>query len=137
MSKKKKNTYLINFNVMCNFNVFSECKETPLPLLCENGVKQTSATGWIKSKPFPNPCAYDMAVTYKASQMGEKIASTIIEYLDKETNEPVVQLYPSSYYVFNDDENFLNRLNHASKRNFQRELEKRLKIVNASIQKTK
>jgi hypothetical protein len=78
-----------------------------------------------------------MAVTYKASEMGEKIASTIIEYLDKETNEPVVQLYPSSYYVFNDDENFLNRLNHASKRNFQRELEKRLKIVNASVQKTK
>ena len=137
MSKKKKNTYLINFNVMCNFNVFSECKETPLPLLCKNGEKPASNSGWIKSKPFPNPCAYDMAVTYELSEMGSKIASTIIEYLDKDTNEPVVQLYPSSYYVFNDNADFLSRLNHASKRDFQYELEKRMQIINAAAQKTK
>ncbi|MBR2511221.1 MAG: hypothetical protein IKB59_03565, partial [Alphaproteobacteria bacterium] len=62
------------------------CKATPVPLIYINGEKQESNTGWIKTKDFPNPSANEMAQRYieNAQKMGDKIATTVIEYLDKD-----------------------------------------------------
>ena len=138
MSKKRKNTYTITFNTLINNGMFSNCKQTPMPLITINGQKQDTNTGFIKSKPFPNPCANEMAVHHEqiAKSMGEKIATTIIEYLDKETNKPVIQLYPTTFYIFEDyKKDYLSHLNHATRRNFEYELRKRHQIHNLQFQR--
>ena len=132
-SKKKKNTYTIAFNGMIDMGLFAYCKQTPMPLITINGQKQETNTGWIKSKEFPNPYANEMAQRYieNAHKLGEKIATTIIEYLDKETNKPVVQLYPTTMHVFDGyEQDYKTRLNHATRRDLQHEIEKRMAILN-------
>lgn len=131
MSQKKKNTYIINFNTFCDYDLFSGCKEVPMAVKCENSKITETLGGFVETKKFPNPCAAEMAINHKKNSeiMGDKIASTVIEYLDKETGKPVVQLYPDAYHVFDDDDNFRDRLNHASRRDFKRQIEKRLLLL--------
>ncbi|MEE1029502.1 MAG: hypothetical protein UIC65_00595 [Alphaproteobacteria bacterium] len=135
-SKKKKNTYTIAFNGMIDMGLFAYCKQTPMPLITINGQKQETNTGWIKSKEFPNPYANEMAQRHieNTHKLGEKIATTIIEYLDKETNKPVVQLYPSAEtYIFPQYKttDYKKHLNHATRRDLQHEIEQRLIILNS------
>lgn len=132
-SKKKKNTYTIAFNSMIDMGLFAYCKQTPMPLITINGQKQETNTGWIKSKEFPNPYANEMAQRHieNTHKLGEKIATTIIEYLDKETNKPVVQLYPSAFYIFEDyKKDYMSHLNHATRHDLQHEIKKRITVLN-------
>lgn len=132
VSKKKKNTYTVTFDVLCSPELFDLCKETPLPIILINGTPQTINDDWLKAKEFPNPCASDMVKTHKiiSKIMGPKISCQIIEYLDKETGSPVLQLYPKTMYVFNGyEENYMSHLNHASRRDLKKQIALRKRLI--------
>ena len=125
ISKKKKNTYVITFNVMADNTLFALCTTTPLPVIEINGVKQEASGGLIKGLKFPNPCANDMVRSHDILReiMGDRISATIIEYLDKDTGKPVVQVYPEGWYVFdNYSTDYITHLNHASRRDLKRQI---------------
>ena len=136
-SKKKKNTYTIAPNTLTMAIYFSACPDTPLAVTEKNGKQiETTTCGWITAKPFPNPCAGQMATEYNNNKkiFGEKISTTIIEYLDKETNKPVLQVYPNTIYVFDGyEENFESHLNHATRKDLKKQLELRKKLLSQHI----
>lgn len=137
VSKKKKNTYTIVFSVFVPINLFSLCKESPLGLATVNGKQESFGYGWTKCKTFPNPAAIDMANNYPLFReiMGEKLSTTIIEYLDKDTGAPVLQVYPHMVHIFDGYENdYIAHLNHASRRDFERQLALRKKVFEQPIQ---
>lgn len=118
---KKKNTYSIKFAHMVNYAMFELCSATPLVVVKKNGtvIKQS---GWDVTTEFPNPGALEMGMHFKPlkDHIGEKMATTIIEYLDKETNRPVVTLFPTYLYIHDGyDNNFHMHLNHASRKDLQ------------------
>ena len=137
ISKKKKNTYIITYNVMADATLFNLCKDTPLPVIEINGVKQdTTSGGFTNGIKFPNPCANDMVRSHDILReiMGERISATIIEYLDKDTGKPVVQVYPEGWYVFdNYGPDYMTRLNHASRRDLKHQLKIRDNMINEYI----
>ena len=140
ISKKKKNTYTVTFNVLAQLNLFSMCRNTPLPVITLNGKQQNTGMDWLSSKDFPNPCASDMAQKHKVLSeiLGSKLSCQIIEYLDKETGKPVVQIYPESMYVFDEyNDNYMQRLNHASRQDMQHQISLRVKLINDFIEKNK
>ena len=128
----KKNTYVIDCS---NFNylLFSEQPITPLIIIEKNG-KPISDFGTSKKTPslqFPNPCAYEMTINYKnfESVMG-KLAQTIIEYLDKDTNETVAILFPTNEIMCREDyPDFEKRLNHESRKDLQYQMKLREKYL--------
>lgn len=131
ISKKKKNTYTIAFSPFYDESLFCLCPTTPLGVKTLNGVEQSSSTGWISCTRFPNPEAIEFAKGQPQFKeiLGEKIATTIIEYLDKETGEPVVQLYPNIIYIFDKYENnYMERLNHATRRDLLKQIELRKRL---------
>lgn len=68
--------------------------------------------------------------------MGPKLSCQIIEYLDKETGKPVVQIYPESMYVFDEyDNNYMQRLNHATRQDLQKQIALREKLIAKFIEK--
>lgn len=131
VSHKKKNTYIACFQKMTIPDVFELSKCTI------NGTKQETRTGRLPAQQFPNPCANRAVLNFANAkkQMGEKLASTIIEYLDKYTLEPVAYIFPDEVYICDgykaesDKMYFLDRLNHATKRDFIREMELRKRIL--------
>lgn len=131
VSHKKKNTYIACFQKMTIPGVFELSKCTI------NGTKQETCTGWLPAQQFPIPCANRAVLNFAKAkeQMGEKLASTIIEYLDKYTLEPVAYIFPDEVYIcdgYKEEKNkmyFLDRLNHATKRDFIREMELRKRIL--------
>ena len=130
ISKKKKNTYQIALSPLGGYDLFALCKTTPLAIACENG--KNMSDGWMKSKHFPTECAQDFAhmSAILRARLGKKISSTIIEYLDKDTGEPVAQLYPTTLYVFDKyEETYLSHLNHATRRDLQKQMDIRAKIL--------
>ena len=137
VSSKKKHTYIAHFPKMTIPGVFELCKCTPIAVSYINGVKQETRTGWLPAQQFPNPCANRAVLNFAKAkeQMGEILASTIIEYLDKYTLEPVAYIFPDEVYIcdgYKDESDkmyFLDRLNHATKRDFIREMEKRKRIL--------
>ena len=137
ISKKKKNTYVITFNVMADNTLFALCTTTPLPVIEINGVKQnTTSGGFISGRHFPNPCANDMVRSHDILReiMGDRISATIIEYLDKDTGKPVVQVYPEGWYVFdNYSTDYITHLNHASRRDLKRQIKLRENMINEYI----
>lgn len=136
ISKKKKNTYVITYNVMADATLFNLCKNTPLPIVEINGKKQDQTSGFISCKQFPNPCANDMVRSHDILReiMGERISATIIEYLDKDTGKPVVQVYPGGWYVFdNYEKDYLSHLNHASRNDLKHQLKIRDNMINEYI----
>ena len=137
ISKKKKNTYIITFNVMADNTLFALSTATPLPVVEINGVKQdTTSCGYIKGLKFPNPCANDMVRSHDILReiMGERISATIIEYLDKDTGKPVIQVYPEGWYVFdNYGPDYMTHLNHASRHDLKHQLKIRDNMINEYI----
>lgn len=137
VSHKKKNTYIAHFPKMTIRGVFELSKCTPIAVSYINGEKQETHTGWLPAQMFPNPSANRAVLNFANAkkQMGETLASTIIEYLDKYTLEPVAYIFPDEVYVCDgykeesDKMYFLDRLNHATKRDFIREMEKRKRIL--------
>lgn len=133
-TKKRKNTYVVNMDVMANFSMFEMCLATPMAVVEINGVVQQKNDGWMKTTSFPNPGASEMALSYHelAPFMGKKLAGTIVEYLDRETGEPIAMLFPTNrIMVRGSDEDFEKRLNHATRRDLKRQCE----IRNAFIEK--
>lgn len=138
ISKKKKNTYTITFNVLCQLELFCMCRNTPLPVITLNGQSQGTDTGWLSSKEFPNPCATRMVTNQHllAKALGTKISTQIIEYLDKETGKPIIQVYPDSIHIFDGyEENYMQHLNHASRRDLAKQIALREKLINDFIEK--
>jgi hypothetical protein len=136
ISKKKKNTYVIAFNVMAEPTLFGLCNSTPLPVIEINGIKQTSDSGFINGKQFPNPNAINFIHSHDILReiMGERISATIIEYLDKDTGKPVVQVYPEGWYVFdNYGPDYMTHLNHASRCDLKHQLKIRDNMINEYI----
>lgn len=125
VSKKKKNTYTVDFNIMIDFGLFANCKTTPVPITHINGQKTNTTIGFKRAHQFPNPQANDMLVFhgyYDKTQ--NKTSSTIIEYLDKHTMKPVVYVFPNDIYICTENKSeFLQHLNHATKRDFIRQLQ--------------
>lgn len=138
VSKKKKNTYQIQFSAFCDATLFSMCKNTPLAVVVLNGKQVQPNTGWLSCTEFPNPGASDMAKkqTVLREIMGEKISTQIIEYLDKETGKPVIQIYPEMMYIFDGyEENYMSHLNHATRRDMQKQIALRERLINEFMQK--
>ena len=62
--------------------------------------------------------------------MGEKLARTIVEYLDKDTRETVALLFPTNRVVHNPmDPDFISRMNHATRRDFKRQMAIRQQFI--------
>ena len=131
-SKKKKNTYQVQFSLFTPNPQYENTKTVPLPVKFLNGIQQQLDTKWIVFKEFHNPCAYLMTVNFPdlRSIMGAKISTTIIEYLDKSTGEPVLQLYPDMIHVFDGYESdYMSHLNHASRRDLDRQISLRDRLI--------
>ena len=131
ISKKKKNTYEIALSQFINYELFLLCKTTPLAIACENGARQKPGD-WLKSKQFPTECTID--ITHMPDglrkKLGQKLSTTIIEYLDMKTGEPVAQLYPTTLYVFDKYEtDYLSHLNHATRRDLTQQMDMRAKLL--------
>ena len=132
VSKKKKNTYEIALSgIMCDISCFRLCPNTPLAIVTLNGKKMQESTGFLSCTQFPNPFASEMqAVFTKLSPLDKKTASTIIEYLDKATDEPVLLLFPHGMHIKDGyKENYLQHLNHASRRDLVRQIAMREKLL--------
>lgn len=131
ISKKKKNTYKIMFNPFTAYEMFALCKNTPLAIIELNGIRQDTQSGWVSAKDFPNPCATDMAAQQELIKKitGEKIATTIIEYLDKSTGKPVIQIYPGMIHIFDEyEQDYESHLNHKSRRDLKYQIALREKL---------
>ena len=115
---KKKNTYKIEMSTpLYNPAMFQLCETTPMPVDQKNGT-EISRDGWRTCALFPTYGAQKMIQMYKYTQpvMGD-LARTIVEYLDKESGEPVAYLFPTELYCAAD----LSRLNHASRQDLMRQ----------------
>lgn len=132
VSKKKKNTYTIAFSAFYDATLFSMCKNTPLGVASLNGQQTQNKSGWISCTEFPNPCATRMAAKQHllAEALGTKISTQIIEYLDKATGKPVVQVYPDSVHIFDGyEENYMSHLNHATRRDLEKQIALRERLI--------
>lgn len=131
ISQKKKNTYIVDFNIMIDIGLFAHCKTTPVPVTHINGQEINTSMGFKRAHQFPNPQANDMFVFHDIyDKPQDKTSSTIIEYLDKHTMQPVVYVFPNDIYVCTENKSdFLQHLNHATKRDFIRQLQTR-KLIN-------
>lgn len=136
---KKKNTYIVKVNnLMADTSAFGMCKNTPLPVVVLNGQRVQNGTGaWMRGTNFPNPAAASMQAEFDVLKpvMGEKLASMIIEYLDKDTGRPVLTLFPTSAYVHDgyDEKDYMAHLNHASRQDLTHQLKIREQLIDKLI----
>ncbi len=131
-TRKKKNTYIVKISdVMANLSAWELCQMTPLAVIVLNGETVQNTSDWLHTTQFPNPGANNMVNAFDTLKpvMGEKLASTIVEYLDKETGEPVLQLYPTNI-VMACVVNPLERMNHASRQDMNHQIQIRNKFIN-------
>lgn len=132
-TKKRKNTYVVKLkDVMADLNAFELCEKTPLAVVTLNGKPVQNAGTWMQCNQFPNPGAAHMISAFPELHpiMGEKMASTIIEYLDKDTSEPVAMLFPTNEIMCRDDlPDFTQRMNHASRQDLYRQMKIRDRIL--------
>lgn len=120
-TNKKKNTYIINVPAYEFYALFMNKEFTPLPVKIINGVSVNENSAFYETKPFPNPGAFQMVLGYRElAAINHNAASTITEYLDKETNKPVLYMFPTGFYVNAEYKtNYMSRLNHASRRDLK------------------
>lgn len=139
-TKKMKNTYIVRLNTMSMPGAFEWCPSTPLAVIKINGVETDNAnSGFMSCTQFPNPGASTIDVLYHRAPewriiMGDQVATTIIEYMDKQSGKPVLMLYPNGHVhslVANEDANTVigTRLNHASRRDFIYQYNKIIELV--------
>lgn len=133
ISKKKKNTYEIALSgAMVDTSCFRLCKATPLAVIILNGKQvQENTTGFLSCTEFPNPYASEMQSVYKQmAGFDKKIATTIIEYLDKDTNQPVLYVFPHGVHI-NDgyEQTYAKHLNHASRRDLDKQIKLRQELA--------
>lgn len=133
VSKKKKNTYQIVFSDFMPAHLFEHNDSTPLGVIEKNGKKTDIKTLWLHSIDFPNPCASYTAQKQEILReiMGYKLSTQIIEYLDKETGKPVLQIYPETVHIFDEYKNdYMSHLNHASRRDIKWQIALRQRLRN-------
>jgi len=136
---KKKNTYVVKISPFHSLKMFALCGDTPMLVTKKNGASAQTGEAWATATRFPNPFAQYMVNEYPQLQpvMGN-LSTTIVEYLDKDTGAPVLQLYPTSVYVFDGYENdYMSHLNHASRRDLNHQIEQRRKMLEMLNQKSK
>ena len=130
-TKKKKNTIIVEMSQFNNPAYFSLCKRTPLRAIKVNGeeLKQPD-TDWVNTMLFPNPCAAEMKnISEQLSKVDSVVANTIIEYLDKDTGELVITLFPHGGVTEDKyDEDYEQHLNHATRQDLKRQIELRRKL---------
>lgn len=152
---KKKNTYVVELdNIMLDLPLFGSCKNTPIAVITLNGEEYQPKTDFLKCSQFPNPGASEMFYAHKALKpfMGEKLSSTIVEYLDKNSGKPVLTLYPQNQIFFHNFDKtaavhiegkclyladvtekevkeICYSLNHATRRDLFHQVEKRQKFI--------
>ena len=126
---KKKNTYIVQFSTFANSQLFDLCPCTPLTVVNKNGQRIANSGSFFASTDFPNPAAHNMTLAYEHLRpvMGERLACTIVEYLDKYTNTPVAYLFPTNEIDARPD--FMSRLNHASRQDLRRQMAIRQKLL--------
>ena len=141
-TKKKKNTYILDMhNALYDAEMFSWCDDTPMQIVMKNGQYASDANqGFAELTPFPNPMTTDMIQVYSITKpvMG-KLAATVVEYLDKDTGEPVLMVFPHTTRVVlknqqEDAQQALARLNHATRRDLFRQLKMRDKFIKQIMQ---
>ena len=123
ISKKEKNTYIVKIPGSAVY--YKSQRSTPFIIETVNGKPVSEQTNGLMRLDFPNPAAYKMAHSFKTLKpvMGEKLARTIVEYLDKDTRETVALLFPTNRVVHNPmDPDFISRMNHATRRDFKRQM---------------
>lgn len=142
-TKKLKKTYEAKFDgLMVDLSFWSECESTPLPVIKINGQPVRNTGTWMNATKFQNPGASEMLQLYKSPKwreiVGEKYATTIVEYLDKDTGEPALQIYPSGIALAllvdsTDEQSFesyiKNHFNHATRQ----DITKQQKIVSEKM----
>lgn len=134
---KKKRTYQIKIgNPFLDGTVFESCTATPLHVIKINGQDQNNDKDFNTLTPFPNPAANYMIESYEDARkiMGEKLATTIIEYQDKVTGETAVTLFPCNETVPRLEACVLDRLNHDSRKDLNYQINLRTKIYNKYMQ---
>ena len=102
-SKKRKNTYVIRYSAFADPHWFADCA--------------------ITYNQFSHIMTADEL----------KLASTIVEYLDKETGEPIAYLYPNCDIVseqYDTLPKLMARLNHATRQDLMRQHSKRSNMWN-------
>ncbi|MEE1111239.1 MAG: hypothetical protein UIH99_03430 [Alphaproteobacteria bacterium] len=127
-----KTTYNIKFGSFMPNAFFGMCYETPMAVIKINGVEQKTKTGWLGAVNFPNPCAYEMSVHQEQLQtvMGPDIATTIIEYKDCKTKDPVALLFPNALHVFDEyEKDYRKHLNNATLKDLDYEMAIRVALV--------
>ena len=138
-TRKKKNTYNVQVEgIISNSDLFSLCKSTPLVVVKLNGTPRNQNGGFLTCTRFPNPFASDMTKTVKTfkSIMGEKLSTTIIEYMDKETGQTVATLFPTGLYIHDGYEHdYMAHLNHASRRDLAHQLALRQELIEKYMSK--
>lgn len=136
-SSKKKNTYILQIpEMLMPSHKIGIPKNIPLPLIIKNGKNIQSDYGVTATKYFPTTDVCHMQWEYVATQryMGQKLASTVVEYLDKETNKPVLILFPTTCHIFKEySKNYMSRLNHASRRDLEYEMQKRSRLIESML----
>jgi hypothetical protein len=67
--------------------------------------------------------------------LDKKTASTIIEYLDKDTNQPVLYVFPHGVHI-NDgyETTYAKHLNHASRRDLDKQIKLRQELASRASQ---
>ena len=85
IGKKDKNTYVVKIPGSAFY--YETQRSTPFIIETINGEPVVGQTNGLMRLDFPNPAAYKMACSFKIFKpvMGEKLARTIVEYLDKDT----------------------------------------------------
>lgn len=138
-TRKKKITYTIKYSLFRAPCLWEWCKETPLYAETINGQPQKKEGLCVTLTNFPNPGAYYMAAERDTLPqiMGKKMATTIIEYLDKETNKPVATVFPTTVHIHDGytPTDYKQHLNHASRKDFDYQLMIRRQALEKAKQK--
>lgn len=139
-TKKRKNTYVVKYSILAKSMLFSGCDATPMYVVKINGKDTVDDGGWQEVTRFPNPAATEMVRNYDILKpvMGEKLSSTIVEYLDKKTGEPVAMLFPTNALLYRTElgeENFMQHLNHATRQDLKRQIGIRDKFLKKITEK--
>lgn len=116
-TKKRKNTYIIKPTFLHRFKIIDKFDRCPVRVVSINGTPVKSA---FASIILSGRVARQIAESESTTR-----TYTIIEYLDKYTTEPVLTLLPNKQILPTETTaDTFNRLNHASRRDLLRLIQK-------------
>ena len=82
--------------------------------------------------------SYIFVLYHIRKQANKQTASTIIEYLDKETNQPVALLFPHGLHIKDGfEEKYMDCLNHATRRDLAKQINIRKNLIERLNQNVK